>query len=267
MSARTEPASAERAWAGRTLAAVFAAALAAGACATGQLAFDRLPATSTSGAPERFGQGLLGVNARASTMTFTLARDAEVAIVRVSPDGRVRPAYPLGPGESSRFTAGLHTVDIPEMRIWSAPPAAPTTAQETERWRAYNACIARNRDQGRMPQEKGRLSPDSGRPAATAPEPSASSPPTESQCGIAPVGRAPATGGAGVWVTENDVIVLSVSESPVTSDELRRRVAGARVRSEADLHALPARVTGDRPGPWAGYFMVRILNPRSQESR
>ncbi len=248
-------------------AMLLAAVLAAGACTSARLALDRLPAAGTSGRPERFGQGLLGVNAQASTATFTLARDAEIALVRVAPDGRVRPAYPLAPGESSRFAAGLHTVDVPEGRVWNAPLAVPYAAQETEQWRRYNACIANNRDQGRMPQEKGSVSRDSSRVVAPVPEPPATSSPTQAPCAPVVVPRFSAGGGAGTWETENDVIVLIVSESPITSDELRARVAGARVRSEADLRALPARVAGDRPTPWAGYFMVRIPNPRPQEPR
>ncbi len=248
-------------------ALLLVAALAAGACASGRLALDRLPAAGTSGAPERFGRGLLGVNAQASTATFVLARDAEIALVRVAPDGRVRPAYPLAPGESSRFTVGLHTVDIPELRVWNGPVAVASAAQETEQWRRYNACIANSRDQGRMPQEKGSVSRDSGRVVAPVPEPPAESSPTQAQCAPAAPRRSPDGGGAGTWETENDVIVLAVSESPITSDELRARVAGVRILSEADLRALPARVTGDRPAPWAGYFMVRIPNPRPQESR
>ena len=249
------------------LAIVLLAAPLAWSCATGQFALDRMPASGTAGTPERFGQGLLGVNAQASTATFTLARDAEIALVRVTPDGRVRPAYPLAPGESSRFTAGLHTVDIPEVRVWNAPPATSSAAQETEQWRAYNACIAQNRDQGRMPQEKGALSRDSGRVVAPVPETPFTSTPTQAACSVTPTRRPAAPAGAGAWETENDVIVLTVSESPVTSDELRARVAGARIRSEADLRALPERIAGDRLRPWAGYFMVRIPNPRSQEPR
>ena len=241
-------------------AAILSALLPLAACVPWRLAVESVQPGSSIGDIERFGRGLAGINVAASTATFVLAEAAEVTLVSVGSDGRVRPLYPYAEGESSRFTAGLHTIEIPETRVWVAAAAGvgASAAAETDRWRAYNACVAQARNAGRPPQAKA----DTGRAAAPEPLPRYM---VESQCASPPATGAISGGLAGSWETQNDVVVMVVSRLPIGAEELRRRIEGVRVRSERQLRELPIRIAGDRLGPWAGYYSPRIPSPQSQE--
>ena len=240
------------------------------ACAAQRLDWRTVPTTFSVGEVGRYGQGIVSVDSAGGTVTFALggAGAAEIALVAVAPDGRVHPLYPLQEGESSRFGGGAHAVTVPVVvPEWRARPSAPATASD-EAWRNQNRCEAI----ARAVIGANSRSPEVADSSRGTPPHSQMNDPTvgnvSQMCSAPPVGRgSPAPLAAGRFEPEDDVIVLVVSEAPISAEQLRRRVAGLRLASEADLRALPRRIAGDPSGPFAGYYSRRFPTPREQEQR
>jgi hypothetical protein len=252
---------------GRTAAALLTAAVALAGCARPPLRLDALASFPPVGAVERFGPGSLVSDTASETVSFSLAEDAEVALVSVAPSGRVAPLYPYAPGESSRFTAGRHTVSVPVTVEWlpdpDAGPAASNAVREMEAQQAYVRCLAILRPRRRPPTQPARAAGDTtaGRTEATPVVPGAEYAQAYSSdveaCGVAPAGGRTAFGAPGTFRVRNDVIVLVVSDAPLSADGLRRRVTGLRVRTIGDLRELPGWIAGQRRRPSAGYYSLR----------
>jgi hypothetical protein len=249
--------------------------LALTACARARIRLDALPTTGSVGAVERYGLGLVRVHPSGETLTFDLAQDAEVALVSVAPSGRVNALYPFQPGESSRFSAGPHTIVVPVSLEWAPNPSArgsdTYSPSESELMRRYSQCMAAFQAARGPSRTPSRATGDSSRPRQEQP----SAPVWDSyivnpgeRCGQPPTeGNASAAPSGSSWRVQNDVLVLVVSRTPLGADELRRRIKGLRVRSEADLRELPLWVAGDRVRPWAGYYSRRLETTRQSEPR
>jgi len=251
----------------RRVGLILIAGLALTACARARLQLDTLPATGSVGAVELCGLGLVRVDPSGETLNFDLAQDAEVALVSVAPSGRVSALYPLQPGESSRFSAGPHTIVVPVSLEWAPNPSARESAasspSESELQRLYDQCMAAFRAARGPSRTPSRATGDSSRPQ----QDSWASNPGE-RCGQLPTaGTASAAPSGSSWRVQNDVLVLVVSRTPLGADGLRRRIKGLRVRSEADLRELPLWVAGDRVRPWAGYYSRRLQTTRQSEPR
>jgi hypothetical protein len=223
------------------------AGLALTACAHGQLRLDALPPTFSIGAVDRYGTDSLTIEPGGEIVSFALAERAEIALVAVTSGGRVSVLYPYAPGESSQFAAGPHALVVPVSLEWAADPsgrAPATAATEMEALRAYNQCLATRR-----PRAANTFSSD------------------REACGQPPMPSGSASGQPGAWRPRDDVVVLVVSSAPFTAERLRQRVLGLRVRSEADLRALPLWIVGDRSLPWAGYYSRRLPSRYPKEMR
>lgn len=254
---------------------ILIAGLALTACTRARLQLDALPATGSVGAVERYGLGLVRVDPSGETLTFNLAQDAEVALVSVAPGGRVNALYPFQPGESSRFSAGPHTIVVPVSWEWAPDPSArgsnTYSPSESELMRRYNQCFAAFQAARGPGRRSSPAASDSSRPRQEQPPApvwdSYVTDPGE-RCGQPPTGGdASAAPSASSWRVQNDVLVLVVSRTPLGADELRRRIKGLRIRSEADLRELPLWVAGDRVRPWAGYYSRRLETTRQSEPR
>lgn len=250
-------------------AAVAATGLALAACARGALRLDALPSVFSVGALDRYGSDSLAVEPGGEVVTFSVAQDAEIAMVAVAPSGEVRPLYPFAPGESSRFTAGSHTIVVPVSYEWAPDPnapARPTAALEVEAMVAYRRCLAERRPRPPRPQPAPRAPGDTSTRQVTPSPPEGSMFTTDVEaCGSPPLGTGATAAGPGRWRPRNDVIVLVASRTPLTAERLRQRLLGLRVRSPEDLRELPRWITGDHLRPPAGYYSVRFPGPRQQE--
>lgn len=231
------------------------------ACARASLFLDTLPQSFSAGEVEQYGPGALTIEA-GEIVSFTLAEAAEVALVSVTPDGRVSVLYPYAPGESSRFPAGPHTLVVPVSLEWAPDPSArAVSAAAIEANEAYRSCAASYRSQSAAAAASRGDTSSQRRADQRAPEL------TDAQCRPpAPASASTAAGQPGTWRPRNDVVVLVASNTPLTDQTLRHRVQGLGVRSEADLRTLPARILGDDLSPWAGYYSVRFSSPRQQET-
>jgi len=254
---------------------ILIAGLALTACARARLQLDALPATGSFGAVERYGPGLVRVDPSGETLAFDLAQDAEVALVSVAPSGRVNALYPFQPGESSRFSAGPHTIVVPVSLEWAPDPSARGGAtyspSESELMRRYDQCMAAWRATQGPSRPPSRAAGDTSRSRQEQPfVPTMDSwvvNPGE-RCGQPPTaGYASAAPSGSSWRVQNDVLVLVASHTPLGADALRRRIEGLRVRSEADLWELPLWIAGDRVRPWAGYYSRRLETTRQSEPR
>jgi hypothetical protein len=242
------------------------AGLALTACAHGQLRLDALPPTFSIGAVDRYGTDSLTIEPGGEIVSFALAERAEIALVAVTSGGRVSVLYPYAPGESSRYEAGPHVVVVPVSLEWSPDPSARApalAATEMEARQAYNQCLATRRPR------TARRTTASRAPGDTSSRREAPPPVVEEgysnyfssdaeACGQPPLSSASALGQPGAWRPRDDVVVLVVSSTPFTAERLRQRVLGLRVRSQADLRALPLWIVGDRSLPWAGYYLRRL---------
>jgi hypothetical protein len=248
------------------------------ACAAQRLDLRTLPATFSVGAVERYGPGIVAIDSTGEVVTFALAGAAEVALVAVTSDGRVRPLYPLLRGESSSFDGGAHTIAVPVGSEWRPLPSAPATAsaaRQFEAWRAYNRCAvaARTTMSTRASSAAASGTPaDSSRRMGTGRPtgPETTDPLTtvnvDQTCGAPPVGEGGAAPlSAGRFEARDDVVLLVVSGAPLASETLRRRVAGLRIASAGDLRGLPQRIAGDPSSAVAGYYSWRFPIPRMQE--
>jgi hypothetical protein len=259
----------------RRVGPILIAGLALTACARAHLRLDALPATGSVGAVERYGQGLVRVDPSGETLTFDLAQDAEIALVSVAPGGRVNALYPFQPGESSRFSAGPHTIVVPVSWEWAPDPSARGSngysPSEAELMRSYNRCMAAFQATRGPSRTASRTTGDSsrqGQEQQSAPVWDSYVTDPSERCGLPPTGEnSSATPSASSWRVQNDVLVLVVSRTPLGADELRRRIKGLRIRSEADLLELPLWVAGDRIRPWAGYYSRRLETTRQSEPR
>jgi len=256
----------------RRMGSVLWTGLALAACAHGHLWFDTLPPASSIGAVDRYGTDSLTIEPGGEIVSFALAEAAEIALVAVTSEGRVSALYPSAPGESSRFAAGPHTLVVPVSLLWSPEPfgrAPALAAAETEALRAYSRCLATRRPRA-----------VSKPPASRAPGDTSSqreAPPSAADtyanifssdleaCGQPPMPSTSAAGPPGAFRPRDDVVFLLVSSSPFTAECLRQRLLGLRVRSEADLRALPLRIGADHSLPWAGYHSRRFPSRHPQE--
>jgi len=251
------------------------AGLALTACAHGQLRLDALPPTFSIGAVDRYGTDSLTIEPGGEIVSFALAERAEIALVSVTSGGRVSVLYPYAPGESSRYAAGPHVVVVPVSLEWSPDPAARVpalAATEAEALRAYTQCLATRRPRAASRPTASRAPGDT-----SSQRQEASSVSDEryydmfgsdrEACGQPPVSGGSASGQPGAWRPRDDVVVLVVSSTPFTAERLRQRVLGLRVRSEADLRALPLWIVGDPSLPWAGYYSRRLPSRYPQEMR
>jgi len=263
---------------GVTLSCLTAAvALSFAGCARPYFDLGGLQPFGSVGDAERFGEGIIGFGTSGETVTFVLAEAAEVALVAVSEDGRPQALYPLEPAESSRYEAGLHTLAVPVLEggpLAQSPGSTSTTAGDMAALRQYNACEGTTRTAQREAAERAaaqsRAGSDTSRAAAR--QPSAPFYPQYStgtsvaeRCGTrpqpSPVSRSAQPSRP---APRDDVVVLVVSHTPLRALDLRARIAGLRVRTEADLRALPALVAGDPGRSWAGYYFLRYHTLRMQ---
>jgi len=250
------------------------AGLALAACAQGQLWFDALPPASSIGAVDRYGTDSLAIEPGGTIVSFVLAEAAEIALVAVTSEGRVSALYPYAPGESSRFAAGPHALVVPVTLEWLPDPsgrAPAVAATEADALRAYNQCLATRRPRYAGRTTASRAPGDtSGRreapPSAADAYANIFSSNVEA-CGQPPAPRTSAAGQPGAFRPRDDVILLVVSSTPFTAEQLRQRLLGLRVRSEADLRALPLQIGADRSLPWAGYYSPRFPSRHPQEMR
>lgn len=253
---------------GRVVAAVAIVGTALAGCARTGLRLEMLASFPPVGTVERFGPGFLGSDTATETVSFSLAEDAEVALVAVAPNGRVSALYPYAPGESSRFTAGRHTVSVPVTVEWvpdpGVAPAASNAVREIEAQQAYLRCISIRRPRRSPPTQPARAATDTttGRgdtpPVAPGGEYAPLMPSSDVEaCGVAPTGGRSAFGAPGTFRVKNDVIILVASGTPLSAEGLRRHVTGVRVRTSADLRDLPGRIAGGRRRPFAGYYSLR----------
>jgi hypothetical protein len=251
------------------------AGLALTACAHGQLRLDALPPTISIGAVDRYGTDSLTIEPGGEIVSFALAERAEIALVAVTSGGRVSVLYPYAPGESSQFTAGPHALVVPVSLEWAADPsgrAPATAATEMEALRAYNRCLAtwrpRRASRTTASRAPGDTSSQREAPPSVVEERYSNYFSSDAEaCGLLPVSSGSAPGQPGAWRPRDDVVVLVVSSTPFTAERLRQRVLGLRVRSEADLRALPLWIVGDRSLPWAGYYSRRLPSRYPQEMR
>lgn len=250
------------------------AGLALMACAHGQLWFDAVPMAFSIGAVDRYGADSLTIEPGGSIVSFALAERAEVALVAVTSGGRVSVLYPYAPGESSQYAAGPHALVVPVSLEWEpdlSAGAPATAATEAEALRAYQLCLATWRPRASSRPTASRAPGDTSSQRQEAPsavDAYANSFGSEREaCGQPPVSGGSASGQPGAWRPRDDVVVLVVSITPFTAERLRQRVPGLRVRSEADLRALPLWIVGDGSVPWAGYFSRRSPSRFPQEMR
>jgi len=243
--------------------ATVAAVVLLAACAAAPLLLETLPAAFTTGAVELYGPGELTVEG-GEIISFNLVRPAEIALVAVVPDGSVSVLYPYAPGESSRFAAGPHALVVPVSLEWAPDPSAraPSVAAAAVAANdAYRSCVASNRSRSAGAAASRGDTASQRRADQRAPELA------DAQCRPpAPASASAAAGQPGTWRPRNDVVVLIVSDTPLTDEALRQRVRGLEVRSEAALRELPARILGETSSPWAGYYSVRLPPPRQQET-
>jgi len=247
--------------------AMVAATLAVAACARPGFRLDPLTPAFSVGAVERFGHDTLVVHPGGEVVQFALDSAAEVALVAVTQDGRVRPLYPLAPGESSRFSAGPHALVVPVSYEWTGDPSAParaTAAMELEAMRAYRDCVARWRPRRTSGQRVPR-SPGDTTAQVSAPVAEDGIVVREAEYCRPPAAGVAAGGGPMNLRPKRDIVVLVASTTALAADGLRERTLGVRVRSATDLVDLPRRVTGGDLRQAAGYYSVRFPAPRQQE--
>jgi len=240
-------------------------------CAAPRLDLGTVPATFSVGEPERIGWGIVSIDGAGDVVRFAVARPVEIALVSIAEDGRVRPLYPLRAGESSRFDGGPHAVEVPVSARWPVLASAQSTVSaptEMEAMRFYNRC--RYEASVRIAQDQSSSAPSASAPAggSTRTGPGAPNPPfvrssmpwmtvtVDEACGAAPVGsgRTAAPPVAGRREGREAVVLLVVSDTPVSTEVLRARVEHLRIASLAELSALPQRIVGDPSRPVAGYF-------------
>lgn len=250
------------------------AGLALTACAHGQLRLDALPPTFSIGAVDRFGTDSLTIEPGGQIVSFALAERAEIALVAVTSEGRVSVLYPYAPGESSRYPAGPHALVVPVSLEWAPDPSAQTSAlaaREAEAVQAYRQCLATWRPRGARAETPSRAPGDTSsrreEPRSAADSYANMYSSDREACGQPPVPSTSAAGQPGAFRPSDDVVVLVVSSTPFTAEHLRQRVLGLRVRSEADLRALPLWIVEDRSLPWAGYYSRRLPSRYPQEMR
>lgn len=227
------------------------------------------------GAVDGYGTDSLAIEPGGEIVSFVLAQAAEIALVAINPEGRVSALYPHAPGESSRFTAGPHALVVPLSLEWSPDPDGRPTegaATEAEAVRAYRQCLATRRPRNNTGRTSASRAPgDTSRQRET-PQPAVDayasiySSDLEA-CGQPPAPRTSAAGQPGTFRPIEDVVLLVVSSTPITAERLRQRLSGLRVRSEADLRALPLRIGADPSVPWAGYYSRRLPSQHPWEMR
>ena len=247
-------------------------------CAIPRLDLGTVPETFNVGEPARAGWGIVSIDGAGDVVRFAVARPVEIALVAIEKDGRVRPLYPLREGESSRFDGGPHVVEVPWSTSWPvlASGQSPVSAStELEAMRFYNRC--RYEARVTMARDQSSSAPASGAPAGTATRtgPGSPNPPlvastmpwmavsVDQACGATPVGGG-RTATTQVYSRREGrvaVVLLVVTDTPISAEALRSRVEHLRIASPRELSTLPQRITGDTSRPVAGYYARQAATP------
>lgn len=203
--------------------------------------------TTTVGAVEAFGPGLVGTTDSGTTVTLALTAPASVVLVRVWPGSHIEQLYPLRSKDSTSFQRGWHEVHIAPPLRWSpdstalgGPPAGGlSTVEESDIQRCVQQQVASRRQRaarGRMPNVDA----------------------IENECRQATTRHATSAPRAGQRQAAAPAyyLVLVVSDNVQDARHLAMRLGGmdiTQAKPMSVLQELPGFLAGADATVWAGY--------------